>query len=106
MILTLALLAALVVTPALAAVNVTVECPYCGADSSSCSIREGVYTSMTVSSCDYYSGSHSHARYRMYYDGYCSKCTEDFVIWYGSITRTFCGASNMWLGVTIVDEIM
>ena len=108
MVLTLALLAALFVTPALAAVNVTyVECPNCGDDEALLYSggTESVYNTVSVTSCDYSSSSHSHTQYRMRHNAECQYCGT-VKVWYGSITRTFCGASNMWLGVTIVDEIM
>ena len=73
-----------------------------------CCIRggtESVYNSVLVSSCEYSSNSHSHAQYRMRYNAECQYCGT-VKVWRGSITRTFCGASNMWLGAIIVDEIM
>lgn len=106
--LALTLVAALLVMPALAAESAVYSygtCSECNGPITRTG-AERVYTSTNVSSCGYASYSHSHAYYRMYYtyscDGLCTRYNE----WGSSTTRTFCGASNMWLGIDIVDQIM
>ena len=109
--LTLTLVAALLVTPALAAERASLKCPNdeCnGANLVRTSTgTEEIYTSGTVSSCDYYSSSHTHVYYRMKWKYVCENgCGYSTYAWASSNSRTFCGASNMWLGIDIVDQIM
>lgn len=109
-VLALTLVAALIVTPALAAENYIYRswpCPYCGR----CFIHlvegeEKVYHSYSVDSCDYYSSNYTHVDYKVWGNFLCSACKVEFEGWDRDSAHTFCGASNMWLGIDRVDEVM
>ena len=91
-ILTLTLVAALLVTPALA---LDAACPECGTVHSHYAVEEAVYNNVTVSSCDYASYSHTHVYYRIKYTYKCNGSCGEYTAWSGSTARIFCGASNM-----------
>ena len=106
-ILTLTMVAALLVTPALAAERAVGICSSCNKGGIELiSSVESQYDSPTVSSCDYATFSHTHVRYRTLNTYECDRCEYTYTSWSGGTTRTFCGASNMWLGIDIVDQIM
>lgn len=91
-ILTLTLLAAFLVTPAFA---VRMECPSCERSNLSYKSAEEVFDHVTVSSCDYSIGNHTHVYYRVKHYFVCSGNCGEYAVWSNSTARIFCGASNM-----------
>lgn len=104
-VLALTLVAALIVTPALAAENGSELCPLCGEIIDPYANNE-IYSSITISSCRYYSGSHAHAYYRLRWYYSCDNCGYYNREWASSNSGTYCDATNNWMRIDTVDQIM